>query len=428
MTEAGVALLTETDVVILASSSEFSQGETPASCYLFAHDQAVYAITSTSIVSMNVGTGVIDALTASNGEIPALVTHGCSYRGRIVLAGYDNGIYASREGDATDWNYSADVGDLGRAALFQLSTSSEIGDVCTALMPFRDTSLLAATRWGIWLIQGDPITGSLQNVSRGVGVIGPRAWCRIEDARTGDALVRYAFAFLSPTGLFLIAPGGDGLQSLSEDRLPEELQDIPETTIVSLVYSPKERGIYVFLTPSSGVETHWFFDLVRQGFWPISMQEVHQPYAICWHDGDVLLAGQDGIVRSIGGEDDDGEDIQSHLLIGPLRLAGPNVFGILTSIHGIMAADSGSVAWRIVTGATAEEACDNGKAAIEAYQQGDIATSEGYCKASGTWTSGRSTTRYARVRSMWVCIWLRSTEPWGYEGITVESSLAGRWR
>jgi hypothetical protein len=298
----------------------------------------------------------------------------------------------------------------------------------TALMPFMDSSMIAATAWSLWLLQGDPVTGSLRNLSRGVGVNSPRAWCHIRDGRVGDTPVRYAFAFLSQTGLFMIAPSGDGLQSLSEDRLPLELQDIPSTTSVSLVYSPGERGIYIFQSPASGTTTQWFFDMVTQGFWPFTLSESHQPVAACWYDGDVILYCKDGSLRYVGGTTDAGTAIDSYVLVGPIRVSAPDSFGIVTAIHGMIGASSGNVAWRIITGDTAEEACANGKLAIEAYQAGNTATAEGYAKAAGTWQAGRSLTRYPRVKAMWMCVLLKASAAWAYESMTIESRDAGRWR
>ena len=340
---------------------------------------------------------VVGALKASAGAVPSGCTHGCYYRDRLVLGGADNAVYVSRQGDYTDWDYGADAGDSGRAMPLQLSEASEVGEAATAFLPFQDTSMLAATLESLWLFQGDPAaTGSLRNLSRGVGITGPRAWCAIHDARVGDAAVRYAFVFLSSLGLFMISPSGDGLQSLSEDRIPEELKDIPETTTTALIYSPEERGIYVFVTPATGTAIHWFFDVAHQGFWPFT--------------------------------DDAGADFDSYVLIGPLRLSGPDTFGLLTEIHGMIGAGSGAVSWRIITGDTAEEACANGEAAITAYLAGLTATAEAYAKAAGTWHEGRSQTRYPRVRAMWMCVLLKAVAPWAYESITVQSRDAGNWR
>ena len=80
------------------------------------------------------------------------------------------------------------------------------GGNVTALIPHKDAYLLAATSNSLWLVRGDPVAdGGLQNVSRDVGVVGPRAWCR-------DHLDRYYF--LSSHGLYTVSASGDGLQGI----------------------------------------------------------------------------------------------------------------------------------------------------------------------------------------------------------------------
>ena len=293
--------------------------------------------------------------------------------------------------------------------------------------------LCGGSRPGLTVYRGHPIEeegavempAALRNLSRGIGVIDPLAWCVVQDVRTRGVPVKHAFVFLSSVSLFMIAPSGDSLQPLCEDRLPEELACIPDTTAVSLVYSPEERGIYIFMKPAEGTATHWFFDLVHQGFWPLTLQAGHQPLWACYHDGDVLLGCKDGVVRSIGGDDDDGESIASYVLIGPLRLGGPGMFGLVVSIRGHVADGSGNVSWRIIPGDTDDEACRSGVAAVAAYIAGDTAEAENYTRASGTLQPGRPLTRYPRVRAKWMCLLLKASGPWGYDSITVESRDAG---
>lgn len=422
LTEAGVAITTENDVEILVDT-----GGVPTSCFLCARGQKVYAVASAGSVSLDLITGVVDTLTATEGTTPSSVTLGCVYRDRLVLAGEDNAIYMSRQGDFRDWDYGADVEDSGRAVTFQLGEAAEHGALCTALVPFQDASLLAATQYGLWVLQGDPAaTGTLRNVSRGVGIIGSGAWCLVQDARVGDTLVKHGIVFLATDGLYLVAPSGDGLKSLTDDRLPEELRGIAGTTTISLVYSPDERGVYIFLTPDSGSGTHWFYDLARGGFWGDVLQSGHQPLAVAWHDGSVLLAGKDGDLRTVGGEDDDASNIESHVLLGPLRAAAPGTFGQILNLRGVLAESSGAVTWRIVTGESAEEACSNGKTAIEAFQAGTSYST--YVAASGGLTAGRNTIVYPRVRAPWLVIWLQSTARWGYETMFLETGQSGKVR
>ena len=124
----------------------------------------------------------------------------------------------------------------------------------------------------------------------------------------------------------------------------------------------------------------------------------------------------------------DTDTTDSYLLIGPLRLGGPGMYGRLAAIHGMIAASSGTVLWKIITGETAEEACVNGKAAITQYLAGNTQSGDAYVHTSGSWPAGRAHTSYPRTRAMWICVLLKASTQWAYESITIQSHDAGRWR
>ena len=149
-------------------------------------------------------------------------------------------------------------------------------------------------------------------------------------------------------------------------------------------------------------------------------------WRFCKHKGEVILAGGDGYVRKVGGINDDGTAIQSHVLIGAMRLGGVDKAGIVNMLHGVLGTGSGTVTWRLVVGESAEQASDNAKLAIETYQAGGDYSS--YVKHTDSWTAGRSLAQYPRVRSLWCCIWLQSTDRWAFEGATMQLKLSGRYR
>jgi hypothetical protein len=185
--------------------------------------------------------------------------------------------------------------------------------------------------------------------------------------------------------LYSVSAAGERLEALSEDAIPEELTSVSEA---AMEYSHADRGVYVHVT---GADVSWFYDTERKQFWPF-----------------------------------DTSTTDSHVLIGPIRLAGPDAFGMIQAIHGEMASGSADVNLRIVPGDTAEESAANGKAAITAHlaseDYGD------YVDFSRTWKAGRSTTNRPRVRAMWVCLWLHSEGDWAYENITMQVLPFGAWR
>jgi hypothetical protein len=297
------------------------------------------------------------------------------YRDRLLTFS-TNAITASRMGDHTDTGLSADVSDTMRPALFQLSEADAIGNDVVALVPHKDSFLLGFTATETWVLKGDPHTGTLRQVSDEVGIVGANAWCKREDT----------VYFLSSSGLYAIGADGGDLQAISEDKIPEDLTGVSDTT-ATLTYQHSDRGVYIHTT----ADIDWFYDTAREGFWPFNTGET-----------------------------------DSHLLIGPLRLGSVDMRGLIQTLHGIVAAGSATVNWRIVPGQTAEEAADNGKAAITAdLADGSYAS---YIQGSGTWTAGRSQTAMPRVSAMWACLWLSSAGTWAIEGITMKTLPAGLWR
>ena len=408
------------DTVRDASGNDIivSSGTAPSSGFLVVGQQHVFAVTTAAIVKMDPKTGQVDTLAASAGTIPTSCTFGAIYRDRMVLSGEDNAIYMSKIGDYTNWDFGQQFEDSSRAWAFQLALSNEVGAAPTALIPHKDTNLLAASQRSLWVVAGDPgADGSLRRVSENIGIISSRAWCKIEDT----------ICFLGTDGLYLVEANGSNLRPISETVIPEELRDINTSTVkVSMGYEHDRRSVHIFLRTAGGNDTHWTYELGTESFWPVRMPNNHSPLVACQHDGEVLLAGNDGYIRKLGGDSDDGTNIESHVVIGPVRLGPSNQFGRLTHLHGMIAAGSGTVNWRIVTGDTAESASDDVKTAIETFQAGGDYSS--YVQASGEWTAGRANMSYPRTRAVWACLWLQSTAKWAYEGSFAESISSGKWR
>jgi len=421
LTEAGHTITTEGGDPIVVSNTDATV--TPASAFLFIADAKLWVVDSSGVVSVDLTTGAVDPLVASAGSVPTGCTFGCFYQGRLLLAGADNAIYASRMGDFTDWDFGVVAEDVGRAFVFQLSESTEIGGTTTALVPHKDRYLLAATQTGLWAIHGNPAgDGTMQCVHRQVGIWAARSWCKVQDT----------VVFLAKDGLWKVGVDGSGLEMLSRDNVPEEITYSQfENAEVILGYDHDTMGVNLFL-PEADVDsaTHWHFDLREKGFWPLRFASDCEPQAVC-QAGDVLLMlGADGHIRSfLGATDDDGTDIPSHLLIGPLPLANAATeIGRLVRLQGTIGTGSDSVTWSLVTGDTAEEAASNAKAALALHLAGDTDGADAYVAATGTLSAGRSHIAHPHTRAPWAVIWLHSTGAWGYEAITIETQSAGRWR
>lgn len=301
----------------------------------------------------------------------------CIYRDRFIRP-VSQAIYASRLGLYTDWKMSADLSDVTRPFVIQLSEAGELGGNIVALIPHKDAYMLAATNSSLWVVRGDPTAdGGLQNISRDVGIVGPRAWCR-------DHLDRYYF--LSSHGLYTVSASGDGVQGLSEDIIPEQLTGVTDVNTV-LEYDHATKSVYIHI-PTAAVS--WSFETDRQAFWPFK----------------VGYAG-------------------SHVALGPIRMNDGETYGRLLRMHGITAASSANVTWRVLVADTAEQVSANAKSAIETLV---ASGSPANVHSSGTWTAGINHRCYPRARGQFMILLLSASGAWGWEGAVCFTEPSGKWR
>jgi len=407
------------DILTDASGNQILSGSvaSPASGFLVAGQQLVMAIAASSITQFDAKTGKVDSILASAGTVPTGCTFGAIYRDRLILAGSDNTIYSSKMGDYSNWDYGRDVSDASRAIVWQLALASEVGLKPTAMIAISDSSLILASKNSLWILRGDPSGGQLQRISDNIGIVSSKAWCVADGA----------IFFLSDCGVYKVGADGSGLAMVSENALPVELKDVnTSTTTVMMEYEKDRKAVHVYLKTSGGNDTHWIYELQTEAWWAVRLQNNHSPLAVCKHQGEVILAGVDGYLRKVGGDDDDGTAIESHVVIGAMRLGTIDKAGIANMLHGVLGTGSGTVTWRMVVGESAEEASDNAKLAIEAFQAGGDYS--GYVKHTDTWAAGRSLAQYPRVRSLWCCLWLQSTTKWAFEGATMQTKQSGRYR
>ncbi|MEM6362814.1 MAG: hypothetical protein AAF745_00195 [Planctomycetota bacterium] len=394
-----------------------SSRDAPANGFLVAGQQHVFAITQSGIVKMDPVSGQVDDVMASAGSIPTQCTFGVVYRDRLILSGQDNAIYASATGRYDDWDFGTHFETTTRAVVFQLALANEVGDLPTAMIAHKDDFLICATKRSLWVLRGDPATGQLIRVSEHVGIVDARAWCRTDDA----------VVFLAEDGLYSVNADGTGLKPLTPQKIPEELREIDTDTVtVSIGYDHQRLAYHIYLRTTAGSDTHFIYEQQLEAFWPIRLTNDHTPRIVCRHRGNLVLAGNDGNIRKVDGADDDGQSIDSHLLIGPVKLGSLNFFGIVNTLHGVLANDSGNVTWRLIVGDSAEVVTDSGKSAIEAFQSGSDFSS--LIRSVGTWSAGRSRTSRPRARGLWACVWIQSTNQWALEGVTMQVNSAGAWR
>jgi len=359
------------------------------------------------------------AATTGKGTVPVGCRIVTLYRDRLVLAARDETphiFYMSRQGDPNDWDYSQE--DSGAAVFAQASLAGQLADPITALIPHSDECLVVGCYNSLWMLRGDPgLGGTVDQISRQIGIVGPHAWCRTPE----DMVV-----FLSPDGLYVMASGCNGFPtSLSRERLPDELVAVTtDNHLVTMEYDVVDRGIHIFVTDQYRAESaHWFFDWEAKAFWRVKLQEDHEPTAIHkrydWASGPVVLLGcRDGYIRKFSRAfvvDDDDTLIDSYCMIGPFHLDRQGYMeGILTELTAHVGDGSGDISFDVLTG-------DGHESAYRASPA-----------FSGTWErNGLNYSQRPRTRGVSAIIKVKGggeRKHWFLERITATVCSAGRKR
>ena len=361
-------------------------------------------------------------VTADVGDAPTDYTASCVYRDRVIL-GKGNAFYASRLGNHADWNYGAEMTDDSRAVAGAVGMAGQPGGDLVAIIPFRDKALVLATRNSLYVLEGDPATGAVRAVDEDIGIIAPYGW-----AFDGEVL-----AFLSNDGIY-IGPIGQRPARFSEGRIPWQLKNVDTSAnTVTMAYDPGARGFHLFITPASGSGHHYFLDMANRAIWPVAFgSSGHQPVIaariLSANLERVMLQGRDGTWREFqdSAANDDGTSIQSHVLLGPVRIAADDVRdSMLAEIHGLMGAIPSSVTWRVLTGDEPETVADAAVAGVNAVLAGN---SPSGVAASGSWTAGRNFVSRPRARGAWLVVWISAETKWACEAVAIVARQLGRNR
>ena len=309
--------------------------------------------------SMGTWTASAGSLPVSSGYYPRLIA---TWRGRTVQAGIladPHNWFMSKVNDPTDWDYGATVSAIMAVAGNQTnSTTGMPSDVITCLLPYSDNILFFGLDHTIARLDGDPMAGGqIQVVSDTVGMAWGRPFCR--DPFGG-------IYFVSSRGpVYRMSPSGQ-LERISQ-AIDYKLDNIDLGQYVCrMAWDDRAQGAHVFLTPlNRDWETiHYWFDARNQSWWPDVFKDLdHNPKAVYLFDGDLpndrklLLGSWDGYIRNFEptAKEDDGEAIESRVLIGPFAPKGQLPF-ILKDVQAVFGSDSDPVGYSLHVGSHAEEA------------------------------------------------------------------------
>jgi hypothetical protein len=332
----------------------------------------------------------------------------------------------SRVGNMLDWDYAAT--DTARAVAGTDSQAGLPGDPITALIPHSDDYLVISCLTSLWKMTGDPANGgTLVNLSRAVGCVGPKAWCTLPDG---------SMLFLSLDGLYILDSAGDAYPvSVSRETMPKEFANLePANQTITMEYDIVDAGVHVFITPqASSGSYHWWLDtgldtsksygvlstVSRRTLWPFTLLADHEPTATCTlqatdiADSGVVLGGRDGYCRKFAdiASTDCGTAFTNYVLIGPIALGLDSQTGTVLNMDATLAATSGNVDWALKPALTFEEAVS-------------AAASD-----MGTWTAGLNATNHPACRGQAFTLRLAGTgQAWALENITATLKKGGKRR
>jgi hypothetical protein len=372
------------------------------------------------------GTGSLVALNTSTDAsypyVSGLVPGNCStiaaWRNRICVSSRDDpqNVFMSRSGIPGDWSYASIP--VGSAIKFNTTgiDAGVLGEPVNALVAHSDDYLVLGCFTSLYLLRGDPtVGGQIDRLSSNIGIVAPQAWARGPNGET---------VFLSTDGLYSLPAGVMAYpQSISRERLPNELRDIDVTNFrVMMAYDVRNRGVFIGLTPNLGSGgTYWWFDWEFRGFWPMHFDPSFEPTSLVYRNADsaldqrLLFGCRDGNIRAMDDAafSDDGFDYDTELLMGPIALGGGGYSdGLLLEIIGQTGTGSGDITCAVQVGNSIESARN--------------ATP----RAPFTFRAGKNLTHRPRLRGNTAFLKLSSSggSPWAFENLTITREKLGKQR
>jgi len=365
-------------------------------------------------------TNTVAAWAASPGTLP---TSGSNkprlietWRSRIVSSGISadaHNWFMSAAGNPLDWDYSPTTETAIQAVAGNNTDAGKSPDIINSMCPYNDDVLIFFGDHTIHQMTGDPAEGGrIDLVSSTIGGAWGRCWAKAPDGAV--------YFYGSRGGVYRMAPGGSPPESITEGVIEEKFKSINmNTTLVRLIWSDREKGLYVFLTPLDGsATTNYFFD-VRSGSWWLDKFATadHNPTSVMTFDGDtssdrtLLMGGQDGYVRKFDYDTpanaDDGVAIDSYVWLGPIQLTNKPKL-MLRELNAAFDTASNDVSFAVYAG--------------ESSQVAKAATA----KFTGTWVAGRNKSERRRATGHNLFVRLRNntnSQKWQYEfmGVSIDS-------
>lgn len=384
------------------------------------NSQKLWIVDGVNYVVYHPVTNSLEAWTASAGSMPEdsdgnFARLICNWFGRIVVAGLPldpQNYFMSAVNDPTDFNElppapvpvtAATSGNNADAGL--------IGDVITGLIPWSNDVLVFLCDHMIFKMTGNPLDGGVvDKVSESIGGAWGEAWCMDPDGN---------IYFLSNHCGVYIMEAPNGKPRFLSQAIEKLTQDINTgECIIRMQWNNQEKGFYLFVTfmDAPAATRHYFYDVRNNAWFPDVFGNLdHNPLCCCTFDGNepddrkLLIGCWDGYVRQFDpdADDDDGTDIDSVVIIGPILTATADMM-MLNELQAILAEMSDDVTWSVKVGDTAESALSS--TAVR----------------SGTWVAGRNRNSPVRRSGHAIYIRIASTNQWALESIRAMFGPTGK--
>lgn len=378
--------------------------------------------------------GGADGTHSDYGTMPSTAPLGCLYRGRAVIGGSPanpNQWYMSRQGCMFDFVFTA--GDAQSAVAGNNADAGELGDILTALIPFKDDFLVFGCANTLWYLAGDPMAGGqLNELDLTTGMFGPQSWC------FGDGGTLY---FWGANGIYRTTIPGTP-ECISQMSLPSLVEDknvSVSTHRITMIYDRIRVGILVCITRvEDGSNSNYWYSLKTGGFFPEVYPDECGAFSLSNYDSTdttyrkLLIGCNDGYIRTfdeatksdnVGATD---EAIDSYVTFGPINLGKDKGEANIGSIDIVVAggftggskSDSNDIDYSVFTSLNAE----NLKEQLDAGSDPRIS---GVASISGP----RGGTNRRTARGVYACIKLGNNtvaETWGMESLSFVINKHGK--
>lgn len=356
----------------------------------------------------NYDAGTVIELVETAGTIPNDLRMFVTWQGALWGAGALSNphiLYASRVGDAYDWDFAAIATDTAGAFFTAGENEGRLRGPITALMPQTADTMIVSTTEGLVAMRRHPRDGGIFSDVGATYVLGQGAWCKVP----GDTLF-----FMTRLGLMMLAPTPGAVPTpVSVKTIPDELVGLAydyEDPTISLEYDSRFNGIWITDRGTTSPSPQaWFYDLNAGGYhqltpaaYPYRLVEFFE--AVTENTSGVLFAGSG--YSGLGQPDRLGaETFDADVIIGPFAIsANPTTATKIVQARVTFGGDTptigGAVAFAV--GATAEETIQRAEDESHQYEIDllELESSNGVCypHVAGhagairiTYTGGRAT-------------------------------------